>query len=208
MEIKVAIRVKVLVSPLPPQVYCSLENLLFLFLVLPAAPFLFSTPILPLLLPRFGLHFDSVGTDTAAGGHLDNLLLFLIFFRPDCYSGLFSRSGNNLRPGYPSSGHYVCNILTDNHFSFYSIDYRELAVIDRRKIAIYTVLFSLSSLPSLCLAVWLRRFQKHRWWSNTRRITAIIRRERTCACKFLVIPFRLHVITLPGRASPGMKFNP
>lgn len=124
MEIKVAIRVKVLVSPLPSRVYCSLENLPFLSL-----PVLF----LPLLsLPRFGLHFGSEGTDTAAGGHFDNLLLlFLIFFRPDCYSGLFSRPGNNLRPGYPSSGHYVCNILTDNRFSFYSTDYRGLAVIDR-----------------------------------------------------------------------------
>lgn len=150
MEIKVAICVKVLVSPLPSRVYCSLENLLFLSLpgllhhVLPV--------LLPLLLlPRFGLYFGLVGTDTAAGDHLDNLLLFLIFFRPDCYSGLFSRPGNNLRPGRPSSGHYVCNILTDNRFSFYSTDYRGLAVIDRRKITIYvhTVLFSLSFLSSL-----------------------------------------------------------
>lgn len=151
MEIKVAIRVKVLVSPPLSRVYCSLENLLFLSLpgllhrVLPV--------LLPwLLLPRFGLYFGSVGTDTVpAGDHFDNLHLFPIFFRPDCYSGLFSRPGNNLRPGCPSSGHYVCNVLTDNRFSFYSTDYRGLAVIDRRKITIYvhTILFSLSFLSSL-----------------------------------------------------------
>lgn len=135
MEIKVAIRVKVLVSPLLSRVYCSLENLLFLSLPGPrhrVLPVLL--PLLPLLLPRFGLYFGSVGTDTAAGDHLDNLL---IFFRPVCYSSLFSRPGNNLRPGCPSSGHYVCNILTDNRFSFYSTDYRGFAVIDRRKTAIY-----------------------------------------------------------------------
>lgn len=136
MEIKVAIRVKVLVSPLPPRVYCSLENLFFLSLpdsprcVLPVL-----LRLLPLFLPRFGFYFGSVGTDTAAG-YLDNLLLFLIFFRPDCYFGLFSHPGNNLRPGCSSSEHYVCNILTDNRFSFYSTDYRVLAVIDRRKSAI------------------------------------------------------------------------
>lgn len=45
MEIKVAIRVKVLVSPLPPRVYCSLESLLFLSLLGPARC------ILPVLLP-------------------------------------------------------------------------------------------------------------------------------------------------------------
>lgn len=139
MEIKVAIRVKVLVSPLLSWVYCSLENL-FLSLpglfnrVFPVSSSSFAPAPLPSFWPllRFG-----IGTDTAAGDlHLDNLLLFLVFFRPDCYSGLFSPPGNNLRPGCLSSGHYVCNILTDNRFSFYSTDYRGLAVIDREKIAI------------------------------------------------------------------------
>lgn len=137
MEIKVAIRVKVLVSPLPPRVYCPLERITSFSLsslLSVAASFLFSSLRSRLLLPRFSLYFGSEGTDTAAG---DNLLLFLIFFRPDCYSGRFSRPGNNLRPGCPSSGHYVCSILIDNCFSFYSTDYRGLAVIDRRKIAIH-----------------------------------------------------------------------
>lgn len=66
MEIKVAIRVKVLVSPLPPWVYCSLENLFFLSLpglpsrrVLPVL-----LPLLPFFLTRFGFYFGSVRRPT------------------------------------------------------------------------------------------------------------------------------------------------
>lgn len=48
MEIKVAIRVKVLVSPLSSRVYCSLETLLFLS---PFGPFRRLLPVSPPLAP-------------------------------------------------------------------------------------------------------------------------------------------------------------
>lgn len=138
MEIKVGIRVKVLVSPSPARVYCSQErsfSSVFFFPVFCCLLFLFSSLFLSLL-PRFSFYFDLVGTYTAVGDHLDNLLfLFLFFFRPNCCFNLFSRSGNNLWPGYPSSGRYFCNVLTDNRFSFCFNRLSELAVFHGRKTA-------------------------------------------------------------------------
>lgn len=91
MEIKVGIRVKVLVSPLPLSVGLLLpggplpSSFSLFFLSLSGSslqPFLFFScslipslfPSFSLFLPHFGFYFGSVGTDTAAGDHLDNLL--------------------------------------------------------------------------------------------------------------------------------------
>lgn len=97
MEIKVGIRVKVLVSPLPlgrfiaprrtlpslsPSFFSFFPSLpFFLFptaLLQPLATFLFFSrslgPFRSLFLSHFGFYFGSAGTDTAAGDHLDNLL--------------------------------------------------------------------------------------------------------------------------------------
>lgn len=146
MEIKVGIRVKVLVSPSPARVYCSSErrfSSFFFFLTASS-----SSSSISLLLPRS--YFDSVGIYTAAGDHLDNLLfLFLFFFRPNCCPDLFSLPGNNLWLGCPSSERYFCNVLTDNRvFCFVSTDYRDLRSSTRRKNHGYICTRFFSSHPS------------------------------------------------------------
>lgn len=130
MEIKVGIRVKVLVSPSPARVYCSPERSFSSFFFFPVLLFLFFYLSLFLLLPRFSFYFDSVGTYTAAGDHLDNLLSSSSSVPT---AVLFSRSGNNLWPGYPSSGRYFCNVLTDNRFSFCFKRLSVLAVFHRNR---------------------------------------------------------------------------
>jgi len=158
MEIKVGIRVKVLVSPLPSRVYCSPENPFFPSLpesLPPSRPALylysFSLTLVSTLV-RWRPKHSRRRSPRPPPSPLPFLLPPQLLFRP------FSRPGSNLRPGCPSSECYFCNVLTDNRFSFCFHRLSGFAAVEEtRYIYIYTVFFLLFFLPSsLCFIVRLR----------------------------------------------------
>lgn len=180
MEIKVGIRVKVLVSPLPPRVYYSPEDpfllslpgslrcvscvFLFPLSLLLLLCVLVSSPSLRLLL-RFGrdpTRPQAVTSTTPApvssssSSSVPTAAVPIFFSRP---------GRNNLRPSRPSSERYFCNVLTDNRFSFCFTDYRKICDLRTQKncdirLYIHGVSFSILTLIRL-RSSFLCRFLKN-----------------------------------------------
>lgn len=133
MEIKVGIRVKVLVSPLPPRgLLLPGETPVLSSLLLPRLPGAGGRPSSAAVSAslRLPLWFDIAAGDTTARQPSPDRHPFLLFFPPHSRrpSLLFSRPGNK-----PSAGAsvslaclecYFCNILTNNRFSLSTADYR------------------------------------------------------------------------------------
>lgn len=192
MEIKVGIRVKVLVSPLPPRVYCSLEDPFFPSLPDSSPPYLLSPLSLSLssllrLFPHFGFHFGSAESDIAAGVRHDRPHFFVLSFRLNCCSDLFLAQETTFGRAVPHRSIIFATSWPIIAFRFVPPIIGIRGLRPRRTNAIYVYGFPpfISPLFRLFSSSFYRaRPQKRRWWSSGR-ITAIIRSlKEPRACKF------------------------